>query len=222
MNRTLQQLGELAAKVAGALPEAEMLAGLSASDQAEAMRVLGTLRSRVDASISLLAADIERKSARELGTDGLAQKNGFTDGAGFVQNLLGVDRRDAAKLIRVGGIRQSAPAPDDEAPPEKSIEYLAAVPGAWDAPLAVALKHAWVTADHADALRRCLGAPRTDELTPAWRQAVLELIADCWSGTWCPDDLARAATRTRAGLDTLAAQADARHRYEARSFKRVI
>ena len=232
MSQVLDSLRSLATVVAGALPCAADLGALSAPEEAEAARVLGGIRSAVGSSIALLAADIERKSSRELGTEGLAQRNGFKDGAGFLQDLTGIGREEAARLIRVGGLLEAAdvvePGPvsdggDDAAtaadPPVRSIDYLAAAAGAWEAPIAVALKHGWLSAAQADALKLGLGTPRA-EFEGAWRGAVLDLIEDCWSGRWNPEDLARAAKRTRAALDTAATAQEAQQRYGQRSFKR--
>jgi hypothetical protein len=238
MSSVIDSLRSLATSVAGALPRAGDLAGLSAGEEAEAARLLGGLRARVSDSLSLLAADIERKSARELGTAGLAQRNGFKDGAGFVQDLTGLGRTEAARLIRVGGLLERARAvlpdpPDDPdgeggadggagaAPPERSLNYLRDLPGEWDAPLGAALTFGWLSAAQADALRTGLGTPRPGA-ADRWRAAVLELIGACWAGRQSPDDLARAATRARACLDTAAAAAEAQKRYELRSFKRFV
>jgi hypothetical protein len=234
MSSTLDALRSLATMVAGALPRAGDVAGLGPADEVEAARVLGGIRSSVSDAISLLAADIERRSARELGTAGLAQRNGFTDGARFLQDLTGVRRDEAARLIRVGGLLETAEkalapadpdgggAPGVAKPPVRSLDALNEVSGSWDAPLAVALKYGWLSAAHADAVRTGLRDPRSPEHAEAWRRAVLELIAECWSGHWSPEELARAAKRARASLDTLAAAEEAAHRYEQRSLRRLV
>ena len=230
MSSVLESLESLAAAVASALPRADDLAALSPEDEARATQVLGGIRSSVGAIISLLAADIERKSARELGTEGLAQQRGFKDGVGLIQNLTGVRRDEAMRLIRTGGLletaQSAAPVHDGDDSPfepgERSIATLAALPGTWDAPVAVAVRNRWLSAAQGDALTQSLGSPRVGDLVSAWRAAALELIGDCWSGQWTPEDLARAARRVRASLDTLAAAREAEHRKELRSFKRFV
>jgi hypothetical protein len=242
-------LAELEAAAAGAVHHAGELTALSSSDELEVMRRLGAVRDAVSRPISLLASDIQRKSERSLGTEGLAQKRGFKDGLGLIQDLTGVDRGDAARLVRIGGIREAAEAlaphvpvaevdlggdqgnsPDGEervvtrlvVPPERTVDALAELGGGWDAPIALALAYDWLTAAQADVLRRCLGSPRAVELAAEWRRAVLELIADTWTGRWSPEDLGRAAKKMRACLDGLAAQAEAAQRFEQRSFKRFV
>ncbi|MCL2516083.1 MAG: HNH endonuclease [Microbacteriaceae bacterium] len=225
MGSTLEGLRELAAAVAAALPHALVLTSLSAQEEAEALRVLGGIRTAICEPISVLASDIQRKSERTLGTEGLAQRNGFADGVGYVQDLLQSGRDEAFRLVREGGLREAAEraAPSSRAvPPERSIEVLRGLPGAWDAPIAVALRYGWLSAAQADALRRNLGAPRTDDLAGAWREGCLGLIADCWGAQWGPEDLARAAKRLRSCLDDTAAAAEARGRYEQRSLRRFV
>ncbi|HEY0247982.1 MAG TPA: DUF222 domain-containing protein [Gryllotalpicola sp.] len=229
MSSTLERLRDLATAVAGALPCVDDVAGLSPRDETEAARLLGGIHAAVGGAISLLAADIDRRSARELGTDGLAQRSGFRDGAGLVQELTGVGRVEAARLIRVGELLATAeavaPAVMAEAaaaPPARDIAVLAGLSGAWEAPLAVAVRNTWLTAAQGDALRTGLGEPRTPEFAGRWRRAVLALVSDCWSGHWSPEELAKAAKRARACLDTVAAQTEAQERYRGRSFTRSV
>ncbi|GAA4154975.1 hypothetical protein GCM10022286_03310 [Gryllotalpicola daejeonensis] len=230
MSSVLDSLDRLAAMVAGALPCADDLAVLSPDEEARATQVLGGIRARVGTTIALLAADIIRKSARELGTEGLAQQRGFKDGLGLVQNLTGVSRDEAARLIRVGDLLETAQAvapvheagDESVAAGERSLALLSALPGGWDAPIGVAVRNWWLSAAQGDALRRELGAPRLPELTAEWRRAALELIGDSWSGHWTPEDLGRAAKRIRASLDTLAASREAEQRKQQRSFTRVV
>jgi len=231
MSSVLDSLDRLAVMVAGALPCADDLAGLTSEEAARAAQVLGGIRARVGMTISLLAADIARRSARELGTEGLAQQRGFKDGVGLVQNLTGVTREEAARLVRVGDLLETAQAvaPVHEAAHEprleageRSLAVLAALPGGWEAPIGVAVRNGWLSAAQGEALRRELGAPRLAELATEWRDAALGLIGDTWSGQWTPEDLGRAAKRARASLDTLAASREAEQRKEQRSFKRVV
>jgi hypothetical protein len=240
MESVLEQLQGLAATVAAQLPGASSLTALSAADEAEALRALARIRDAVAAPISLLASDIQRKSDRALGAEGLAQRRGFADGLGLIQDLTGAGRGEAAQFVRLGTIRESAQAlaphlpiepvaPDGDVtsarlrvPAVRSLDALVHLPGAWDAPIAVALAYDWLTPTQADALRSGLGTPRTDAMAPEWRQAALELISDTWSGHWAPEDLAKAAKKTRACLDGLAAQAEAAQRFEQRSFRRFV
>ncbi|MCL2515645.1 MAG: HNH endonuclease [Microbacteriaceae bacterium] len=268
MPSVLEQLRELAGSVASSIPAAGELTSLSATEEAEALRVLGSIRTAICEPISLLAADIQRKSERALGTAGLAQRNGFKDGIGFIQDALGGPRDEAARLVREGALREAGEqltalmpgplvgtgvagdgvgsgtnraseidgdsgAPDSaigrsgmpggaSIPTEPSIAFLRALPGPWDAPVAVALRCGWLSASQADALRRGLGTPRSTELEDAWRSGALDLIADTWAAHWCPEDLARAARRLRACLDTVAAAAEAQQRYEQRSLRRFV
>lgn len=224
----MSRLRSLATSVSGALPGADELAALDSAELAEATQVLGDLRNSVGDAISLLAAAIERQSARALGTDGLAQQNGFSDGAGFVQELTGVGRGEARRLIRIGDLLETAeavaPAASNDATDagEPSLDALTALPGPWDAPIAVAVRNQWLSASQGDALRQALRAPRIPALEGAWRDAALSLIADCWSAHWSPEDLAKSARQVRASLDALVAQSEAEARHRLRSLRRFV
>lgn len=172
MSSTLDRLRSLATTVAGALPSGQQLAALSPSELAEAATVLARIRSSIGDAISLVAADIERLSARDLGTEGLAQRNGHADATGFLQDLAGVGRGEAARLIRVGGLLQTAeavaPGEIETDAGERSLDVLRRLPGGWESPVAVAVRNGWLTSAQGDALRQALAAPRRAELESAW------------------------------------------------------
>jgi hypothetical protein len=247
MDSGLEWLTDLEASAARAVEHGAELLALPAADELEVLRRLGAVRDAVSKPLSVLASDIARKSERSLGAEGLARRSGFGDGLALIQGLTGVGRGEAAMLVRVGGLRESGgavasvlppivgadadapagasaesrPAPP-AVPPERSVAVLGGSPGGWDSPIALALHYDWLTAAQADALRTGLGSPRLDSMAADWRRAVLELISDTWVGHWRPEDLGKAAKRTRASLDGLAAQIEAAQRFEQRSFRRVV
>ncbi len=189
--------------------------------------MLGQARAVLDARLAAFAAEIDRRSARELGKDGLAQSSGLRSGAELVQQVTGTSRGEAARLVRVGGLLETAQhvapaAPDADAEPsERSVEYLAGLSGSWEAPVAVAVRNGWLSAADGDALVTALGTPPGPQHAPLWRDAVLELVQAAWESGWRAEELARAARRLRASLDARTAQADAHARFEARSLKRA-
>jgi hypothetical protein len=188
---------------------------------------LSALRRRVDASIALVASDIERKSARELGAESLARRAGVRSGAELVQKVTGSSLGDAKKAVRVGVMLETAQAlaPEgetDAGPGPRSIEALAALGGDWAAPIAVAVRNGWLSAEQGDRLLAGLGAPRDQAATAGFRAAVLRLIEDCWDGDLTPETLEKAAKAVRAALETEWAQANASRLYEQRSLKRTV
>jgi hypothetical protein len=76
-----------------ALTDAELLAG---------QRSLARLAGLVEARQVWLAKAVTHRSRRELGSDGLAARQGFLSPDELVQNLTGSTRKDARKLIEVG------------------------------------------------------------------------------------------------------------------------
>ncbi|GAA4182118.1 hypothetical protein GCM10022287_38430 [Gryllotalpicola koreensis] len=209
--------------VVSALPCAEQIAQLSDPEVTALMAELGALSRKVAATSSLAATDIDRRSARELGAAGLAQSNGLRNGPEFVQKLTGSSIAEAKRLVRTGGLLETAEslAPAvDAGPGPRDLAALAALAGEWEAPIAVAVRNEWLSADQGEALRSGLGSPRSAALADAWRHAALALIGEAWASEWTAEDLARAAGRLRANLDAAAADADARARFEARSLKR--
>jgi len=236
MIEIVSRVQELADLADSALPRAGEVAGLADSSETQLLVALSALRARVDASLSLVAADIERKSARELGAAGLARRSGVKTGIELVQKLTGVSRADAARAVRTGEMFETAeavaPAPVSAAnephdPQPRTLAALAALAGAWDAPIAVAIRNQWLSIDQGDALRRGLGSPRAaaggDAVADAqWRDAGLRLIELCWDGDLTPEDAKKHATQLRSVLDREWAAGNAERLREQRSLRRVV
>ena len=70
---------------------------------------LAEIRRRVDAAIALSAAEIDRRSHRDLGYDGLAQRLGAGSAVKLIQQVSGVSRRDAGALVRIGSLDAASP-----------------------------------------------------------------------------------------------------------------
>ncbi|GAA4183012.1 HNH endonuclease signature motif containing protein [Gryllotalpicola kribbensis] len=227
MTPIAERVHELAAAADSALPCASEVARLSGPDEVALLGELSALRRRVDASIALVASDIERKSAHELGADSLARKAGVRSGAELVQKATGSSLGDAKKAVRVGVMLETAEAvapvaASDIGSEPRSIDVLSALGGDWSAPIAVATRNGWLSAEIGDRILGGLGKPRDDASTPAYRAAVLRLIADCWEGELTPEDAARTAKALRAVLDRDWAQQNAARLYEQRSLKRSM
>ena len=256
MTDIVSRVQELADLADAALPRVGEVTGLADVSESQLLVALSSLRARVDASISVVAADLERKSARELGAAGLARRAGVRSGVELVQKLTGVTRADAARAVRAGELLEAAeqvaptspvaaegdgPAPGESIeggtagrfdPGPRSLDSLASLAGAWDAPIAVAIRNRWLTIDQGDALRRGLGAPPaltaptadTTESTAAqpWREAALRLIDACWEAGLTPEDLRKHATQLRAALDREWALGNATRLRGQRSLKRMV
>ena len=77
-------------------------AGLADETLLEAQAVLAEHRRTVDVFSAALASEIDRRSARQLGHDGLAQRLGFVSPAALIQSVTGGTRSEAAKFVSVG------------------------------------------------------------------------------------------------------------------------
>jgi hypothetical protein len=84
MIEIVARVQELAALAESALPRVGEVAGLADASETQLLVALSALRGRVDASISLVAAELERRSARELGAAGLARRTGVKSGVELV------------------------------------------------------------------------------------------------------------------------------------------
>ena len=107
-----------------------------------------------------LAGELLRRSAPELGHDGLAQKLGHRTPQKLIQATTGATSRDAAQAVRVGGLAGTHP---------------------WLRSLAAAIAEGSLSTDAADSITSGLGAPgegvTADMLAGAAAQLALEATA---------------------------------------------
>ena len=77
---------------------------VSLSDDAllDAQRGIAVRRRELDVEAALIAGELDRRSARQLGYDGLAQRLGFLSTAALIQSVDGGTRADASRLVAVG------------------------------------------------------------------------------------------------------------------------
>ncbi|MGB3909138.1 MAG: hypothetical protein WBL06_01545, partial [Pseudolysinimonas sp.] len=82
----------------GTVIELPELSGLPRASDAELERLLGVVaavKRQVDACAATLAGEVERRSDRELGYSGLAQRSGDRTSDGFVARVTGASGREA-------------------------------------------------------------------------------------------------------------------------------
>lgn len=128
-------------------------------DDAELLRAagsLGELRRRVDVAAAAVAEEMNHRSTREHGSQGLAQRLGARDAGRLVEQTMGLGRGEARSLIRVG-------------------ELLTPDGAAWLAPVGSALEGGSVSVAKADAIRAGLGAPTADIAADDLTDAAAEL-----------------------------------------------
>ena len=83
------------------------VASLSDADLLDEQRDIAARRRQLDVRAALVAGEIERRSARALGYDGLAARAGFLSSAALIQSITGGSRSEASRLVSVGAALDS-------------------------------------------------------------------------------------------------------------------
>ncbi|MFT4136663.1 DUF222 domain-containing protein [Microbacterium sp.] len=139
---------------------AAAVSGLCDDDVAAVIRDAGAL-ARAAERLGIVASGVAaRRSTREAGHKGLAQKRGHRNTVSLVQELTGSTRADAAKHVRLGEslLEATTPGrPEDEDGAATPATEEPAEP--WHAPLGQALLAGTVSSAQHDAILRNLGEP---------------------------------------------------------------
>ena len=128
---------------------------------------------------SLVAGEIARRSSRELGHSGLAQREGFRNAEELVRSATGSTGVEAARAVRVGALVHDA--------------------SPWLMPVVNAVVEGSLSAAAADAIRGGLGEPGTEISSSALADAAGQLCAE--SSGLDADQLQRRARELRNELD---------------------
>ncbi len=191
------------------------VASLGDDEVLEGARALAEIGRRVDAAAAAYAAEIARRSARDLGHLGLAQRLGDRTPENLVQRVTGTNAREAVSLVRVGTMmaRDAEAASGPALPPRPD--------GApWLHAVAVAAGDGRLSIEAADVIRAGLGtlesAVDPDALRAGLTEAAAILLAESRSLT-----IERLAARARALRDELDV-AGVRRREEERRSRRFL
>lgn len=200
------------------LDDAELLELLA--DTTEARKVLELVVARASAEVS-------RRSARDLGYGGLAQRKGLETGTALVQQITGLGRGDVQRAVAAGEELASGIEPVP-VPVETATD--AALPPAPSAPewlqlLRDALASGGLTQAQFHAIRSGLGEPpveRYPQLDPdflprAWALAVRALLDEASSRP--VEELRNQARVARDRLDPIGVTLRFEERFAARSFR---
>jgi hypothetical protein len=182
-------VGELPSDAAAysALTEAELL---------EANRRFAAAQVVLRGAGALIAGEIAKRSAPELGMQGLAQRAGHRTPEQFVKATTGVPGRDAVTAVRVGSLMREA-ATDGQL--DQVTGEIATPSQPWLSPVTDALGKRALSIEAAEAIRAGLGAPNSVISTESLRDAAAQLCAAAKSLD--PDALAREARAFRDELD---------------------
>ncbi|WP_315549732.1 DUF222 domain-containing protein [Microbacterium aurum] len=205
-----------------------LAAGASALSDAsvrEAFTAVADLSRHVQKLEVALVGVIARRSTRAAGHAGLAQTGGFRTPVQMVQEITGIPRSEAIRVVKVGEtLAEGADA-------EGSRVVDDALPGGdarrpWHEPLGAALLAGSITHAQLDAIRRGLGEPppiegrAEDDVVEVWRVAAAQLIDEAPRCT--VEDLSASARAVRDAIDPAGAEARWAEHYQARSFRMRI
>ncbi|MFC5502528.1 DUF222 domain-containing protein [Lysinimonas soli] len=162
---------------------------VSAFDDAEllaAQRTVAEIRRRADAAAAVIAAEVARRSRRELGDAGLARRLGARTPELLVARVAGTSAREAHSLVRVGSVMVPT-----------SVESTEPMP--WLAAVGAAVRAGELSVEAADSIRAGLGSPDESVSAQALAAATTELLRA--AGSLTLERLAARAREERAVLD---------------------
>lgn len=167
MATTAQTLTESVREVVLAVPSSVAVQTMSDDALLAASSAIAAARRELDAHGGWVAAEISRRSRRELGYGGLAQRQGFRTPEALIERLTGATRAEVVSLVQVGTMVADAAAVDhvDESgssAPAADPEHWRAEH--WRAGIARAVADGELSFAQAEAIRSGLGEA-TDVIT---------------------------------------------------------
>lgn len=182
------------------VPSRDTLRRLGDGELMDLQRELAVMRRRVDASSAAVAGELARRSARELGYRGLAQRQGDRTPEHLVSRLTGISVPEARTMVSVGEVLgvDEVLGVSEVAGGEVHGGDRAAGP-AWLAPVAVAVGTGEVSVGAAAAIRIGLGEPGSGVDAEALERAAERLVRE--AAQLSPEKMARRAREVRDALD---------------------
>ncbi len=227
----LAQFAELDCDTTGLMMRA---AELSDDSVTLALAAVADLSREVQKLEVVLAGVAARRSSRAAGHGGLAQKRGHRTTVQLIQEITGVSRGEAIRVVKVGealaegadahGAHISLGGAEERECDAVTVAAPVVVP--WHEPLGAALLAGTITRAHVDAIRRGMGEPPIIDGSPdgdvveVWRIAAIQLIDE--APTCTVEDLAASARSVRDAIDPVGAEERWAAHYEARSFRMRI
>lgn len=227
------ELGAAAERLRAALGGAIAADGLPACVQSvdgdaldEIVAAASDIASLGQRVVAVGSGEVARRSTRERGHTGHAQKRGHRSPVSLVQDLTGTTRGEAAKLVRVG---ESLLDGADAAAAAVGVEADVDVVPVWHDVVDRALLAGVVTAAQHDAITNGLGAPAMGgeavalddaggaETHEAWARAAEQLVDEARVRT--VEELAQSARTIRDLLDEAGALRRFEQRFERRSIR---
>ncbi|MDP9027636.1 MAG: 13E12 repeat family protein [Actinomycetota bacterium] len=138
----------------------ESIGSASDAELTDLIAMASEHRRLADVHLTVLAGEVARRSAPELGHDGLAQRLGHRTPEKMIQAITGSTARAAVQAVRIGGLLETHP---------------------WLARVTAALSAGSISSDHAEAIMRGLGRPSEDISSSALAAAAEELTVEAVS-----------------------------------------
>ncbi len=196
------------------LPDADVL---------QAQRALAELRRTIDACASVIAGEISHRSRRDLGYQGLAQREGFRTPEALVQHTTGSTSREAVTLVQVGRMVNDLVVAAE--PVDPITGEVVAVAQPWLLAVGAAVTAGTLAVEAARAIRTGLGEPTEgSDGVPAVTVEALTVAAATLLADACGMDADRLFKRARQLRDELDAAGIAEREkviHEQRAIRRV-
>src|SRR5690606_690507 len=165
-----------ATPVLGALPcEVPDFDALGDDDVLEIQREIAVQRRMLDARAALVAGQVARRSAPELGSAGLAQRGGFRTPEELTRVTTGSTAGDARSAVRVG-VLMNETAAGGRIDQNTGEHFAPATP--WLASISRAVAAGEISVAAAEAIRSGLGSPTDNVTTAALADAVRTLLGE--------------------------------------------
>lgn len=181
----------------------------------QSQRSLAQARRNLDATAARLADETARRSSRDAGLAGLAQKEGFRTPEAMIRNITGSTGREAVSLVRVGALLHDASLDEGT---DTSSDRAPSSDRPWLAAIGARVAAGGMSVAAAEAVRAGLGVPdagvSADDLAEA-----ASIIAEGAQGVDA-DELYRRARNARDDLDEAGIAAREQSRRDQRSLRR--
>jgi hypothetical protein len=183
----------------------------------ESLAVLADARRAVELLGATISAEVERRSGRERGYDGLAQRSGHRTAIDLVQAHTGQTRADVRRATRVGA--------DLRAVEHIGSPSVGVADPPWYLPLTDALSEGRLSPEQYDAIRHGLGDPCATTIDAStavvlWREAASMLIVEAFDRP--VEDLRAAARLARDTLDPEGTLLRFEESFARRSFRMFV
>jgi hypothetical protein len=190
---------------------------LNDADLLETNRIAAECRRILGGAGAVIAGEVARRSAPELGSQGLAQRSGHRTAEQFIKVTTGITGKDAVTAVKVGALFLEAASAGEV---DVATGEVATPSQPWLGPVTVALQARTISVEAANVIRVGLGSPNSAISSVRLHEAALELCVA--ARVLDPDALAREARAFRDELDLEGVALREEERRQKRSLKLYV